>query len=155
MSINKLRILLVEDDPLQISFFRQAVADSRQLASAEIEVIKTEKGFYDWLKSNALPDLIVLDVMLRYTDPSPKMELPPPDIAKAGFYRAGIRCLKELRQKGNKALAETPVVIYTILEREDLKDEFCEDKITTFLNKDFVPKTIIDEMLSSISTVAR
>jgi CheY-like chemotaxis protein len=68
------------------------------------------------------PDVIVLDVMLRWTDASPVLsqELPV-EVKQQGFYVAGFRCVGYLKR--NPRTAAIPYVLYTGLGQENFEDE--------------------------------
>jgi len=137
-----MRVLIVEDDYLQADWLGQILRD--QLSGVEIEHIRSEQKFYDWLESlkSSPPDLVILDVMLRWTDPG--SEIPAPEeVSKGGYYRAGLRCEKLLRQK--EGTRSTPVILYTVLEALDLGAEI--DKISDkskYLGKSSDPSPLID-----------
>jgi hypothetical protein len=62
-----------------------------------------------------------MDVMLRWSFPSPDSAPPPDDVLAGGYYRAGLRCASLLL--GDERLRDVPVLLYTILERSDLERE--------------------------------
>ena len=115
-----MRIVLLEDDPHQSKWIQEQI--QRAYSDAEFTVIATEVEFVRSLHSGvfreAPPVAFVLDIMVRWTDPSPKIEEPPADVQFEGFYRAGIRCLRRLRK--NHELSKVPVVLFTILDSTDL-----------------------------------
>jgi hypothetical protein len=47
------------------------------------------------------------------------MPTPPEDVVAGGYYRAGLRCARLML--GESRLQQVPVVLYTILERNDLE----------------------------------
>lgn len=85
--------------------------------------------------------------MIRWTDPSPNMEKPPQEILDEGFYRAGIRCIKELNNKyeGTKNI---PVIIYSVLDYDDLEKDIKNLPQAKYLIKGFKAENLI-EMIKS------
>ncbi len=109
---------MVEDDHLQ----KGPISDrlSEAFADAEIDLIDTEERFRERLIQfrSALPDIIIMDVMLRWASPRPDVQAPQ-DVLEGGYYRAGFRCAELLGM--DPELARVPVVMYTILEKSDLE----------------------------------
>src|SRR5262245_16243553 len=130
-------ILIVEDDHSQAELIEEALQKEADLNSTiyEIRRVSTESQFRDQLNDIAErnPDVIVMDVMLRWTDPAPDMKAPPDDILKEGCFRAGVRNAWLLA--GNESTKRIPVILYTMLEKIDLGDtsELLE---VTYLPKD-------------------
>jgi len=116
-----LHILIVEDDYLQADWIRASLG--KIFPRAQIELMHTEFQFRSALDSLAKtpPDVIVMDVMLRWADAGPNIPPPSEDVRKEGFYRAGIRCAKML--SSNERTREIPVILYTVLERADLESD--------------------------------
>ena len=116
-----MRILLVEDD------YHQSDAITRKLAERfsglVVEKIKTELEFRERISRiiSNLPDIILMDIMMRWTDPSPDVELAPEEIRAEGFFRAGLRCVKLL--KSDPRADKLPIILYTILEGSDIELE--------------------------------
>ena len=114
-------ILLVDDDMLQ----RQALAEEleQELGIGCVTQIGTESQFRDMLASmvaDDVPEIVVLDMMLRWTDPSPDMRPPPPDVLAAGYYRAGLRCAELVLR--HPLAKDTAVVLHSVLEREAIAE---------------------------------
>jgi CheY-like chemotaxis protein len=144
-----MHVLIVEDDYLQADWLGQILRD--QLSGVEIELIRNEQRFYDWLESlkSSPPDLVILDVMLRWTDPGSGISAPE-EVMKGGYYRAGLRCEKLLRQK--ERTRSTPVILYTVLEALDLAAETdgISDK-SIYLGKSSNASPLIDVVQKLIS----
>jgi CheY-like chemotaxis protein len=110
------KILCVEDNTLD---FVQA---KRELLcafpNAKVEQLTTERDFRRWLGdvSVPLPDLIILDIMLPWTDASPEIEPPPEDVERSGRDDAGLRCYELLRAHPSRS--HIPVILLTGRERE-------------------------------------
>jgi CheY-like chemotaxis protein len=116
-----MRVLLVEDDHPQAKSIAEALR--RSFHDVEVRHICTESQFMEQFASirQEPPDVVLLDVMLRWADPAPSTPEPPDEIRKGGFYRAGLRCLGKLCN--TKETHEIPVIVYTVLAREDVKEE--------------------------------
>jgi CheY-like chemotaxis protein len=129
-----MKILLVEDDSLQAeTLFRDL-----QLAfpSAVIEVIRTECAFGDAFESiaSAPPDVVVMDVMLRWDDPGPNIRRPPDEVRRNGIYRAGLRCVRRLTE--DQRTEAIPAILYTVLEYHDLASDIPSVPSVVHLRKD-------------------
>lgn len=142
-------ILIVEDDRLQYNFIKNALGSAEAFPQARLERIVTESEFQKKFEAIATdkPDVIIMDIMLRWTDPAPDMELPPPDIATQGFFRAGVRCEKMLAE--DERTKDIPVIIYSVLEKEDLEGEIPQRPQVSYLEKDFDPREM-KKMLKSM-----
>ncbi|WP_020390786.1 hypothetical protein [Kribbella catacumbae] len=112
-------IVVVEDDFLQEGPLEEHLQNT--FPAACIETLSTESEFRERLPAlrEAKPDLVILDVMLRWASPRPDLPEPPPDVIEGDYFRAGLRCA-ELMAKDDE-LSSVPVIIYTILERSDLE----------------------------------
>ena len=115
-----MKILIVEDDYLQADWLKETLGD--YFPGSTVQQISTESEFRSQIEHlrKSPPDLVLLDVMLRWADPSPKTAVPTED-AKNGFFRAGLRCEGLLRQF--KETRRTPVILYTVLQGSDLGEE--------------------------------
>jgi len=112
-------LVVVEDDHLQEGPLQDKLEDA--FPDARVEAIPTERAFRDRLADlrTRRPDLVVMDVMLRWDLPSRDAPDPPPDVVAGGYQRAGLRCAELMA--ADPALAATPVVFWTILERCDIE----------------------------------
>jgi len=116
-----MEILIVEDDALQAETIESRL--KKDFPGARIRKVSTERQFHlslDSIVQNP-PSVVVLDVMLRWTDPAPDLEPPPGDVRREGFSRAGLRCQKLLAQ--HETTSGVPVILYTVLDRNDLDRE--------------------------------
>jgi CheY-like chemotaxis protein len=117
-------ILLLEDDPLTCEWLDNTIKSELSDLRPEIEVIETESEFtQNWIPEvskgiRTPPDVIVIDIMLRWTDPSPDQPPRPPEVIEGGFVRAGLRCLDLIRKQ--PVLSQTRVILFTSLTPEDL-----------------------------------
>lgn len=131
--------LIVEDDKFQYSHIKDAITKiwSFRNSKKRIERIATESEFIDKFESIAgeKPDVIIMDIMLRWSDPAPDMRLPPPEIAEQGFFRAGVRCERKLA--ADPRTRNIPVIVYSILEKKDLEGEVTQRPEVSYLEKDF------------------
>jgi DNA-binding NarL/FixJ family response regulator len=111
--------VIVEDDHLQ----KGPLEDNLRLAfpGADVTVLGSEHQFREHLPRllESPPDLVLMDVMLRWALPSPNAPDPPADVTEGGYYRAGLRCASLLQ--ADRRTCTVPVVLYTILERSDLE----------------------------------
>lgn len=111
--------VVVEDDHLQEGPLQDHLAAA--FPDAAVETLCSEREFRERLPAlrSRPPDVVVMDVMLRWTLPASDAPPPPPDVAADGYYRAGLRCARILL--ADARLARVPVILYTILERGDLE----------------------------------
>jgi DNA-binding NarL/FixJ family response regulator len=108
------RILLIEDDPLQA---RETVAHLEEAFTGPIRVLTTESELVQKLPAIAQdpPDVFVIDVNLRWANPSPEI-LPPSEIVlEEGKQFAGFRCCELLAEC--RETRHIPVIIYSIFDR--------------------------------------
>lgn len=129
-------ILIVEDDHLQHTPIYNSLVQA--FPGAKVKQISTESGFRSFFDADEgeLPKLVVLDVMLRWANPSEDMPVPPQEVIDEGYYRAGFRCEKILaQQEKTKAI---PVILYTGLNRDVLKNDLknVRPKRTEYLRKE-------------------
>lgn len=139
-------ILIVEDDEPQFNLVKSGLERIKGFSNAKIQRIATELDFQkkiDEIAQNK-PDIIIMDVMLKWTYPSRDMPPSPGDMD-----RAGIRCEKLL--SGNSRTKNIPVILYTVLSKDDLKDELPERRNVRYLDKDFSATSIAREIWSLLS----
>jgi hypothetical protein len=111
--------VVVEDDHLQEGPLADHLVGT--FPDAVVKTITTEEQFRAHLPAMrvAVPDLVLMDVMLRWASPRPDMPAPPEDVVTGGYYRAGLRCARLMLD--DACLQQVPVVLYTILEHNDLE----------------------------------
>ncbi len=116
-----MKILLVEDDHLQAEEIRHAL--SEVIPDTTFERVDSEYGFRCLVDDiNAPPpDVVIMDVMLRWTHPSAEMPEQPEDVAAEKHYRAGFRCLKYLGEK--RPAWRINVILFTVLEHFDIQND--------------------------------
>jgi CheY-like chemotaxis protein len=134
--------VVVEDDHLQ----EEPLAEHLRSAfdGARVQTLSTEEEFRTRLPALRadIPDLVVMDVMLRWSDPRPDTPEPPEDVLAGGYYRAGLRCAQLMLD--DPQLRHVPVVLYTILERNDLE----RDDQTLPPNATYVGKNVELDVLA-------
>ena len=116
-----MRVLLVEDDPLQKRSIERALRHN--FLKIEIDSIRTESEFFGQFGAirSEPPDLVLLDVMLPWAAASANSTEPPPEVQLEGYYRAGLRCLDKLLDAPETH--DIPTILYSVLSREDVSDE--------------------------------
>jgi CheY-like chemotaxis protein len=115
----KMRIMVVEDNSLQAKELRRTLAE--EFPDATLEWIASESSLLDWVQSSAseVPDVIVMDIMLRWAIATENFQDPPPEVVSQGYYAAGLRCTQRVLQ--TKRVADVPIVLYSVLNNVDLK----------------------------------
>ncbi|MFM9903640.1 MAG: hypothetical protein ACKVQJ_03605 [Pyrinomonadaceae bacterium] len=143
-----MKILIIEDDKLQFELIREILSKFSELEPLDVVRIATEADFRSRLNEIAEnnPDVIMLDIMLRWADPNPNMQMPPKDVVDNGFERAGIRCGKLL--SNNPKSRNIPIIVYSVLEAEDLDEDFIALPNVRLLIKDFEPNSMLDAIKS-------
>lgn len=147
-----MNILIVEDDILQAD----AIEDSLRQNFNQVEVkrISSESEFREKLsslKTKSL-DVILLDVMLRWAEPTPEMKEPPLEVEQQGFYRGGMRCLNLLL--ASPETRSIPVIVYSVLGRDDVNSEI--DQVpphVLFLQKDSDEQRLVRHIRSLLQGV--
>ena len=105
----KLRILLLEDDFLQRDSIRKALEQNFEGAVVDTEASESEfHRNFEAIASNP-PDIAVLDVMLRWANPSPDAPSPPTEAWEP--QQAGLRCARLLKQ--DLRTSRVSVILYT------------------------------------------
>lgn len=118
------RLLVVEEVFTEAEEVCHAL--KRGFPTREIKIIPTESEFHaDFERIVADPPaLIVIDVMLRWENPKPKKTPRPPDVAREGSRRAGIRIQRMLAKRSETR--NIPVILFTQLREEDLQGPLAE-----------------------------
>ena len=148
------RVLIVEDDRLQYDYLAGELRD-HLYGTLEIDHIETEHEFYSCIDQIAQnpPDLVLMDVMLRWTNPAPTMPEAPPEVQRERFFRAGIRCVRRLREK--EATRHLPVILYTILGERDLEKDFEETATLKFVQKTANTEDLVRTILQMAPALGR
>jgi DNA-binding NarL/FixJ family response regulator len=107
-----MRILIVEDDHLQLEDIRAALG--ARYPQAEISEIRTEQEFRDKVDEIVAkpPDVVILDAMIRLT----RRQRSQPTQVDEDSQNAGFRCVRLLSERN----ARIPVILVTMLDRKDL-----------------------------------
>ena len=131
-----MRIVIAEDDKYQREQFARILG--QVFLEADITLFRTEKEFREGLEKITMetPDIVILDIMLRWTDPSLDGDTMPPDVKAGKFFGAGFRC-QGLLERGDRT-RDIPVILYSVLERTDIEGELAG--LPT--NVRFVPKAV-------------
>jgi len=140
-----MNILLVEDDHLQHEPLMKNLSSS--FRDINIKLIETESDFRISIPEleSAPPDLILMDIMLRWTDPAPNMPDMPEDVERENFYTAGFRCQKILSE--NKKTMKIPIILYSVLDQADLEDKLKNlPKNVSFITKDIDVTQLFNEI---------
>jgi DNA-binding NarL/FixJ family response regulator len=144
------RILIVEDDPWQMDAIVASLAQS--FPTAELLQLSTEREFctaFDDLRLSP-PDLVLMDVMLRWTKPSRHIAEPPEGVRSGGFRRAGFRCVARLQDAGETA--HVPVVLYSVVDRADIQDDLRHTPShVIYLHKDGDDKQLVRHLRSVLA----
>jgi CheY-like chemotaxis protein len=113
MNENFLPILSVEDDPLQAEWIRATI--EKHIPGADVSQLRTEHEFVTQFEAFALrpPKLILLDAMLRWTDPAPDLPPRPAEVEEGGIAQAGLRCRHRL--SNDPRTSAIPVILYSVL----------------------------------------
>lgn len=107
-----MRFLLVEDDSDQARLITTQVKG--EFPDVKIDVVSTESDFLRSFEAIAAepPDLVIMDVMLRWCNISQNMSPPPPECGD--YSRAGVRCCWLLRN--DERTQKIPIVVLTVLD---------------------------------------
>lgn len=116
-----MKVLLVEDDHLQAACIRSTL--EKHFTVPEIVLLSTVRDFHNALPTIAAlpPDIIILDVLLRYDTPEGAVRLVRDEsdaAARDYFYRSGLECLEAILT--TPATAATPTILYSVLSREEI-----------------------------------
>ena len=118
------QILILEDDNSMLLLLEDIVKRNLTDLCPNVELIETESEFIlNWMPEfeqgkRKKPDVFVIDVMLRWTDPAPNQPPRSPEAIEGGFMRAGLRCLDQIKQR--RALSRSHVILLTALTKKDL-----------------------------------
>lgn len=123
-----MKVLIIEDDSIQAARLESLIQS--KFSAVTVDKIATELEFRKRLPeiADGSYKVALVDMMLRWTDPSPKMEPPEEDVIKEGFFVGGLRCRKALLEK------KIPSIVFTVLSRENLPREYVDEGI------DFIQK---------------
>ena len=150
-----MKALLLEDDTEQFEDVSNALR--KEFQQIEIQRISTESAFRRELEAVYLnpPDIIVIDVMLRWTDASFKYVPMPPEIrADNGHYRAGFRCAQMLAY--DERTSKVPLIIYSVIDEGDLQAEMAKLGLNLrFIRKESYISNLAEEIKSALGNNRR
>lgn len=114
-----MRILLLEDNPVQAKIMLEEFERCLHLEKKDLLPIRTESEFLSRMDEilRFRPNVTVLDVMVMWSVPSPDAPEQPANVKKEGYFVAGVRCAVVLR----RALPDAPMIFYTIVETVELE----------------------------------
>jgi len=123
-----MKVLIIEDDSIQAARLEDLIRS--RFSAVSVDRVATELEFRKRLPQiqERYYKVALVDMMLRWTDPSPDMEPPDRDAIEQGFFVGGLRCRKALLEKG------IPSIVFTVLNQENLPPEYRGQEI------DFVQK---------------
>jgi CheY-like chemotaxis protein len=136
-----LRVLLLEDDAQQRRDLEHLLEHEFH---AKVESRATESEFRDAFEKIAAnpPDLAVLDVMVRWTNPT-RESISLPDEAQKP-ETAGLRCAQMLRE--SERTKDVKVILYSVLPKEHLGERNIPAGVDAV-----VKETDFEDLLSKIS----
>jgi DNA-binding response OmpR family regulator len=146
-----MKILLIEDD----YWFGREIIESLEaelpVLRGAFETISAEKEFRERFSSSQPLnyDCIILDIMLQWGDPSSQ----PEDVVKGGYFQAGVRCLKVIREA--PATQHVPVIIHSARDSEKITSDAELKEIslagTTIVAKSGDPLTLVEHVSALLS----
>jgi hypothetical protein len=121
------KVLIIEDDSIQARRLEELI--QRYYPGVAVDKISTELEFHRRLPemTNSEYNVALVDMMLRWTDPSREMEKPPSEIVEEGYFVGGLRCRRKLLEKN------IPSIIFTIHNAESFSQ--LQEKGIEFLQK--------------------
>ena len=119
-----MRVVILEDDNGQAKAIRMAIEGA--FPGAKVLIMSSESSFRDEVPAIVAdpPDLLILDVMARWTTPDDMREATA-DVVAGGYHEAGLRCVKRLHDHASEQEREAflpPILFYTILSQQDLRN---------------------------------
>jgi CheY-like chemotaxis protein len=143
-----MKVLLVEDDHIQARWITETL--ERAFPHVKVDSVRTEAEFYSRIGAlaNNPPNVIVMDVMLRWTDPAPDMSTPPKNVRTEGYRRAGLRCVEKLAERDDTK--NIPVVLFTVRSYSDLESPPTVDNVL-YVSKESEPDELINRIRNAIT----
>jgi len=149
-----IRLIVVEDDHLQAESLSEHLR--RAFGDVHIQILRTESEFRDAMPAlrAKVPDVVVMDVMLRWTNPRPDQPAMPADVVAGGYYRAGLRCAQLLFK--DSQLRDVRIILYTILELSDLtRNDRSLPGNCTYLGKNSEPDALVRHIRARLRSPVR
>jgi CheY-like chemotaxis protein len=144
--MQSMRIVLVEDSYLQVNLMIESLQQAFVHAQVEVEVVKTELGFHERFEEfqRHPPDVFIIDVMLRWTTPSPGLTMPPADVTGGSTTPPGFRCQELLVT--SDATRDVPILLYSAFHSSNW-----ESKVRALPpHVVYLPKDDLDSILDTI-----
>lgn len=142
--------VILEDDYLQTESLEQLL--KKEFPRSKIIKLSTEyefRMFADNINIDKSDEsyVFIIDVMMRWTDPSPDAPKAPKDVVTGGFEKAGFRIEQILNKKID--LEKDHIILYTILEESVLHEDLeNKNSYTKFIPKNGDHVLIIDHIKS-------
>ena len=111
-----MKILLVDDNYLQGEWLAEELKRAFWTKPLWLQTESEFRGRLGEIEAMS-PDVAVIDVMLKWADPSPNAPLRPADATDK--HSAGLRCQALLGMR--EATKKIPVILYTVLSDADLR----------------------------------
>lgn len=140
-------IVLIEDDEIQAASIVRQI--KKAFPEQSVRLLTTEHAFreaFDDLAADP-PSIFVIDVMLRWTTPAPKMPDRPEEVRREGTNRAGFRCKTII--EADSRTRHVPVVLYTVLGKDDLRGELDEIR-DVYVQKGPEPNDLVEQLQKSL-----
>jgi CheY-like chemotaxis protein len=133
------KVLIIEDDSIQATRLESLIQS--HFSGVSVDKVATELEFRKRLPgiADGAYKVALVDMMLRWTDPSPDMEPPAEDVIEEGFFVGGLRCRRALLAKN------IPSIVFTVLNSENLPKEY-QDKGIDFIQKGPSFQPILDKL---------
>jgi CheY-like chemotaxis protein len=146
-----LKVLIVEDSPELQTDLREVFA--RLAPAAELRLLTSESELMDCVSSMTLrPDIVILDVNLRWCTPRRGAILrPPANVDQAGPIAAGLRCLGAIRN--DPVWSDVPVILHSVRNIRKLRAEgFQPSKLNLYYKKTEALEPVVHLVLNAWRT---
>jgi len=133
------KILILEDDATMSDWLQESIERDFVNMNPEVEVLESESEFVlQWVPQfekspKHPPDVIVIDIMLKWTSPARNQPPRPLDAIKGGYVRGGLRCFDLIRN--HHLLSRSHVILLTILTKNDLDNVLSKEEREAFRRK--------------------
>ncbi|MFH1275912.1 MAG: hypothetical protein ABIH82_02280 [Candidatus Woesearchaeota archaeon] len=84
-----------------------------------VKTFNCERDFREAVNKGPLPNLVVLEEIVRWAYPAPEAPKPPHEVIEGTSLNAGVRCYDFLRKKEGKK--SVPVIFYYDLSSEEIE----------------------------------